>query len=142
MIYCTMEKFQEVRKVILHLFLIFTFFSCSKGSDTSSFPLDGAYDGTYLRSGDLKDTATVTIVFAGSGFSGQSSSVVRTICNGTYQVFSDSVNFINGCAIPDSSLLLVGKYKLTGTGDSLYLSKDSSMGNLHYEDQFSLKHRQ
>ncbi|HEY4936101.1 MAG TPA: hypothetical protein VII44_05945 [Puia sp.] len=117
--------------------VIFSFVSCAKDSG-SSYPLDGIYSGIYLQTGEIKDTAEVKIVFAGNGFSGESSDTVRTICYGTYQISQDSINFTNLCSTPDPDLLLVGKYKMTTVGDSLYFTRDSS-GIINYEDHFNLK---
>jgi hypothetical protein len=118
--------------------ILLGFISCSKDPGTSSFPLDGAYAGVYLQSGDIKDTALLTLVFAGSGYSGTSMGGKRSICNGTYQISVDSINFTNACSVPDSTLLLAGKYKMTTAGDSLYFNRISN-GIIYYQELFSLK---
>ncbi len=117
------------------------FISCSKDPGSSSFPLNGAYAGVYLESGSFKDTALVTLVFAGVGYSGATIGGGRTICNGTYQISVDSINFMNACSVPDSTLLLAGKYKMTGSGDSLYFTRVSG-DFVFYQEQFSLKKQQ
>jgi hypothetical protein len=131
--------FIKMAKKILGLILVVLFISCAKDSNPAG-ALFGTYAGAYQRTGTggITDTATVRIVFVGSNFSGQSTSIDRTICNGNYQVAGDSINFTNNCSIPDTSLLLVNKYKMTAVGDSLYFSRISN-GNVYYEDQFNLK---
>jgi hypothetical protein len=118
-------------KCLLGLMLISILVSCSK-DDAPSGNLNGGYYGIYERTGGVVDTsATVRIVFVGSNFSGESQANVRPICNGTYTITGDSINFMNLCSTPDVELLLVGKYQIRETGDSLYLSR------LH--ELFSLK---
>jgi hypothetical protein len=104
--------------------------SCAKES-TPNGALNGTYAGTYLNTGVIPDSGTVRIVFVGSNFSGESMGTSRPICNGSYTVIGDSINFTNYCSTPDPELLLVGKYQLKSIGDSLYFIR------LH--EQFSLK---
>jgi len=111
--------------------------SCTRDSGPSG-DLNGAYAGTYLESGALKDTGDVRIVFVGQNFSGESVGADRSICNGSYVILYDSIQFTNGCSTPDADLLLAGKYKMTEVGDSLYFSRVSN-GIIYYEELFSLK---
>ena|SRR6266481_6026607 len=111
--------------------------SCAKDS-TPSGDLNGAYTGIYLQTGDIEDAGSVTIVFVGSNFSGESIGSARPICNGSYQITGDSINFKNFCSTPDPELLLVGKYKMTTAGDSLYFTRDSN-AIVHYDEYFGLK---
>jgi len=111
--------------------------SCAKDS-TPSGDLNGTYVGTYLESGALQDSGTVKIVFVGSNFSGVSVGTSRSICNGGYAVLGDSINFTNLCSTPDSELLLVGKYFLIESNDSLYFNRVSN-GTVYYQELFSLK---
>ena len=104
--------------------------SCAKDS-TPNGALNGTYAGIYFNSGTLPDSGTVRIVFVGSNFSGESSGTSRPICNGSYAITGDSINFTNFCSTPDPELLLVGRYQMKATGDSLYFMR------LH--EQFSLK---
>ena len=124
-------------KLIWLLLFITCLSSCSKDTDPSG-ALNGTYNGIYWRTGAIKDTAYVQIVFVGSAFSGVSTGSVRSICNGTYQVNYDSINFTNLCNIPDEDLLLVGKYQMSSVGDSLYFTGFFS-GIAYYKDQFNLK---
>jgi hypothetical protein len=104
--------------------------SCVKDS-TPAGALNGTYAGTYVNTGVLTDSGNVKIVFVGSNFSGESMGTSRPICNGSYAVTGDSINFTNFCSTPDPELLLVGKYQMNETGDSLYFTR------LH--ELFSLK---
>ena len=104
--------------------------SCAK-DNTPSGELSGTYVGNYLETGSLQDSGTVKIVFVGSNFSGVSMGTSRPICNGSYAITGDSINFTNYCSTPDPELLLVGKFQFRTTGDSLYFIR------LH--EQFRLK---
>ena len=104
--------------------------SCAKNSPPNG-DLNGTYAGTYVNTSVLPDSGTVRIVFVGSNFSGVSMGTSRPICNGSYAITGDSINFTNYCSTPDPELLLVGKFQFRTTGDSLYFIR------LH--EQFSLK---
>jgi hypothetical protein len=118
------------RRPLVVLALIFALFSCAK-EDSPSGDLNGGYNGIYERTGGAVDTSsTVRIVFVGSNFSGESQANVRPICNGTYAITGDSINFMNLCSTPDAELLLVGKYHIKETGDSLYLSRLNELFSL------------
>jgi hypothetical protein len=125
-----------MRKVFGFVLIIIGFLSCAKDSEPSG-DLNGTYNGLYLATGDLKDTGLVKIVFVGSNFSGESVGTSRPICNGSYQIFQDSIDFKNLCSTPDPELLLVGKFKITSVGDSLYFTRIFN-GSISYEEQFSL----
>jgi hypothetical protein len=113
-------------------------FSCAKDYNTPSGDLNGAYTGYYTQTGSVTSSAYVTLVFVGSNFSGDGSDSLRSICNGSYQIKGDSIQFTNFCSTPDADLLLAGKYKIKTSGDSLYFSRDSS-ATIHYRELFSLK---
>jgi hypothetical protein len=119
--------------------LILLSFSCTQNADTPSGDLNGVYFGTYLQTGAVKDSASVKLVFVGSNFSGESAGSLRSICNGSYQISGDSINFTNFCSTPDPELLLAGKYKMKTAGDSLYFSRDSPADTIHYTELFSLR---
>lgn len=131
-----MKNYFELAKVVGPLVLITCLISCYKDPG-SSFPLDGAYAGVYLSTGEIQGSGEVKLAFAGFGFSGESMGTTRSICYGNYQISGDSINFTNLCSAPDSTLLLVGKYKMTTAGDSLYFTRTFS-GTLNYEEHFSL----
>lgn len=132
-----MKNYFEWVKVAGLLVLISCFISCNKDPG-SSFPLDGVYSGVYLSTGEIQESGDVRLAFAGSGFSGESTGTARTICYGNYQISPDSINFTNLCSTPDSLLLLVGKYKMSSAGDSLYFTRTIT-GTLNYEEHFNLK---
>jgi hypothetical protein len=131
------KNYFELGKVFGLLLLVTCFSSCYKDPG-SSFPLDGTYSGVYLSTGEIQDTGSVRLAFAGLGFSGESMGTARTICYGNYQISADSINFTNLCSTPDPQLLLVGKYRMVTTGDSLYFTRTIS-GTLNYEEHFDLK---
>ena len=116
--------------------LIFAFglVSCAKESEPSG-DLNGTYNGTFLRTGDVEDAGSVRIVFVANIFSGESNASQMNICNGNYDIFGDSIRFKNLCSGSD---LLNGNYKLKESADSLYFSRmvDSTV---HYTDNFILK---
>ena len=114
-------------------------FSCTKDPDTPSGDLNGVYIGDYSQAGAIQDFAYVKLVFVGSNFSGEATDSLRSICNGSYQITGDSINFKNFCSTPDPELLLAGKYKITTVGDSLYFKRDSPADTIHFTELFSLK---
>lgn len=117
-------------KQIAGLALIFALVSCAK-DDTPSGDLNGTYIGNYIQTGPSNDSAgTVTIVFVGSNFSGESQATVKPICNGSYAITGDSINFMNLCSTPDADLLLVGKYQIKETSDSLYFIRPTELFSL------------
>src|SRR5258708_1424551 len=112
------------------LALLFALVSCAK-NDTPSGDLNGTYYGTYTQTGVVNDSAgTVRLVFVGSNFSGESQATVRPICNGSYAISGDSINFMNLCSTADADLLLVGKYQIKETGDSLYFIRATELFSL------------
>jgi hypothetical protein len=117
-------------RLFVFLALIFALVSCAKDSAPSG-DLNGGYKGIYERTGGAVDTSSIVrIVFVGSNFSGESQANVRPICNGTYAISGDSINFMNLCSTPDAELLLVDKYHIKETGDSLYLSRLNELFSL------------
>ena len=125
-------------KKYLSLVLIFLI-SCTKDPGTPSGDLNGVYAGTYVQSGIVSSYAYIKLVFVGSNFSGEGTDSLRSICNGSYQITGDFIDFKNFCSTPDADLLLAGKYKIRTTGDSLYLSRDSLVNMLPNTELFSLK---
>ncbi len=127
------------RQQIVSVIVILLMISCTQNSDTPSGDLNGVYIGEYSQSGAIKDFAYVKLVFVGSNFSGDGTDSLRSICNGSYQITGDSINFKNFCSTPDYELLLAGKYKMKTVGDSLYFSRDSPPDTVHFTELFSLK---
>jgi hypothetical protein len=131
---------KSVKRLALSVGLIIVFLiSCTKDPGTPCGDLNGVYSGTYSQTGAVKDSAFVKLVFVGSNFSGESTDSLRSICNGSYQITGDSINFKNFCSTPDPELLLAGKYKLTSVGDSLYFRRDSPPDTIRFIELFSLK---
>jgi hypothetical protein len=118
-------------KGLLVLSLLFALGSCAK-DDAPSGDLNGTYTGIYEQttSSNNDSAGTVKIVFVGSNFSGESQASVKPICNGTYEIVGDSINFKNLCSIADADLLLVGKYQIKETADSLYLVRPNELFSL------------
>jgi hypothetical protein len=131
---------KSVKRLALSVGLILVFLiSCTKDPGTPSGDLNGVYIGDYSQTGAVQDFAYVKLVFVGSNFSGEATDSLRSICNGSYQITGDSINFKNFCSIPDPELLLAGKYKMTSVGDSLYFRRDSPTDTIHFTELFILK---
>jgi hypothetical protein len=128
-----------IKRTIHFCVLIFmiALLSCTRDSGPSG-ALDGAYSGTYLATGPIADTGEVRIVFVGQNFSGDAEGTKRSICNGSYSVIVDSIQFTNLCSTPDADLLLAGKYRMVAVGDSLYFSREYN-GFIYSQELFSLK---
>ncbi len=123
------------RQPIAFIIFMSLLVSCTKDPGTPSGDLNGVYAGTYVQTGAIKDSSLLRIVFVGSNFSGESTDTLRSVCNGSYQITGDSINFTNFCSTPGQELLLAGKYKIKHSGDSLYFGRDS----IHFTELFSLK---
>jgi hypothetical protein len=112
------------------IWVLFLLAACAKDSSTGG-DLNGTYSGAYEQGPGANDsTGTVRLVFIGYNFSGESQATLRPICNGNYEIVGDSINFVNLCSTPDPYLLLVGKYQIKETGDSLYLSRNLELFSL------------
>jgi hypothetical protein len=112
------------------ILILFLLASCAKDSSTGG-DLNGTWSGVYEQGPGVNDsTGTVRIVFIGNNFSGESQATLRPICNGNYEIIGDSINFTNLCSSPDADLLLVGKYRIKETGDSLYFSRNQELFSL------------
>ena len=131
-----MKNYFQLGRIFGLLFLINCISSCNKDPG-SSFPLDGVYSGVYMSNGEIQESGDVRLAFAGFGLA-VSTGTSRMICYGNYQESPDSIDFTNLCSTPDSLLLLVGKYKMTGAGDSLYFTRTIT-GMHNYEEHFNLR---
>jgi len=127
------------RQPIGFIIIVSLLFSCTKDPGTPSGDLNGVYAGTYVQTGTITSNAYIKLVFVGSNFSGEGSDALQSICNGSYQITGDSIDFKNYCSTPDADLLLAGNYKIRTTGDSLYFSRDSLLNMLPNTELFSLK---
>jgi hypothetical protein len=113
--------------------LLYALVSCAK-DDTPSGDLNGVYNGTYTQTDPQSDTVgTVKLVFVGSNFSGESMGNVKPICNGSYTITGDSINFRNLCSTAPSDLLLVGNYYIKEKGDSLYFIRGNELFSLLHQ---------
>ncbi len=118
------------------LFLV----SCRKNNETK-VPPEGVYTGTFTRVGFVwTKPDSVKITFTGNNFSGESKGPSR-ICNGSYEIIADSVNFNNACVFTanfDWPLIMSGKYKIFMEGDSMVISRMYISFN-SYSDTYRLK---
>ncbi len=122
--------------IVVILFLA----SCRK-NNVSKVPPEGTYTGTFTRVGlILTKSDSVKITFTGNVFNGESNGTCL-VCNGTYEISSDSVAFHNACLFPaniDESRVLAGKYKIVIDGDSLFISR-MYLSFSSYSDTYRLK---
>jgi hypothetical protein len=112
--------------------------------------VEGKYTGTFVRwvgkPAPILAITNVQITFSGTGFNGNSDSLnYPSICSGSFAVtdMPDSIHFINQCDFPanfDWTLVLNGAYKLTQSGDSLYIRR--LYGDFAYEEDVYSLHRQ
>jgi len=108
--------------------------SCAKETEPSG-DLNGTYNGTFLRTGDVEDAGSVRIVFVADIFSGETTASELNICYGNYDIFGDSIRFKSLCSGSD---LLNGNYKFRESADSLYISRTVD-STIHYTDNLILK---
>ena len=74
--------------------------SCNKNNEQLYF-LSGTYAGTFHRSGDTSAPSHIKINFYRDSFSGTSDrNFYPAICNGTYEIFGDSIAIQNLCVFP------------------------------------------
>ena len=112
------------------IFLVL-FISCEQDETISIEPLIlGTYKGQFIRvSPNAKHAASnVTLTFTGNSFSGESDVIkYPAICNGTYKITGQEVDFVNTCpwtAEFDWSYILNGKFEITINGTQLEMRKD------------------
>jgi hypothetical protein len=126
-------EYMKQSRILIGLAICLGLFSCAK-DDTPSGDLNGVYNGTYTQTDPQSDTVgTVKLVFVGSNFSGESMGNVKPICNGSYTIFGDSINFRNLCSTAASDLLLVGNYYIKEKGDSLYFIRGDELFSLLHQ---------
>lgn len=85
--------------------------------------LEGKYSGTFTRG---NESSNVQLVFENGKFEG-SSEVTKfpAICNGTYQVSGNKIEFTNSCAWTaefDWSLILAGSWTFLKTNNQLTMT--------------------
>lgn len=108
------------RTFYLMVGLVCLFSSC--GSDQPQL-LEGKYSGTFTRG---NESSNVQLVFENGKFEG-SSEVTKfpAICNGTYQVSGNKIEFTNSCAWTaefDWSLILAGSWTFLKTNNQLTMT--------------------
>jgi hypothetical protein len=117
--------------------------TCSKKDSPPQTTIIGVYAGSFERIyGDTGIKRGVSITFSTNKFSGSSDSThYPAICNGSYAIAGDSINFQNQCDFPanfDWTYILNGKYSLKIKNDSLQISH--TYGDFIYEaDIYRLK---
>lgn len=108
------------RTFYLMVGLVCLFSSC--GTDQPQL-LEGNYSGTFTRG---NESSNVQLVFENGKFEG-SSEVTKfpAICNGTYQVSGNKIEFTNSCAWTaefDWSLILAGSWTFLKTNNQLTMT--------------------
>ncbi|MEP0987356.1 hypothetical protein [Ekhidna sp.] len=115
-------------KLLLLLITIVFINSCDDERLTLA-DLDGTYEGNFIRSSPYAKyaPAQVTLTFAKGQFQGASEKTkYPAICNGTYEVEGDKVEFINTCiwtAEFDWSLILSGEFYIEFEANTLTLQR-------------------
>lgn len=133
----------------MHFAIIILFglllFSCQEQDEVDAQIPEGTYEGVFFRSApNIKFMpANVTITFEGNRFIGGSDQMYYlAICEGTYSINGNSVEFTNTCvwqANFDWTYILCGKYEIREEGEEILLSR--SLGN-HTYDTYRLKLKQ
>ncbi len=115
--------------------------SCDKGEDP--FPKSGeTFKGSFTRYESKKDpvSSNVQLRFKNGKFEGSSDQVnFPAICEGTYRIKGEMLNFRNSCMFPanfDWSLILVGDFDYERKSDSLIISRSYDWGG---RDEYRLK---
>ncbi|WP_268034061.1 hypothetical protein [Algoriphagus sp. PAP.12] len=111
-------------KSLLFLLLVWPllFFTCGNEDEYPTF-MEGAYSGIFIRNGESSE---VELKFENGKFEGNSEiTKFPAICNGTYQVSGNKIEFTNSCAWTaefDWSLILSGSWGLQKTNTQLTLT--------------------
>lgn len=129
-----------MRSIILSTFLITVFISCEYNDITKNteFPLS-TYKGQFVRSNPYAKYApsNVTLTFTADRFSGESDMIkYPAICNGTYKIIGQEIEFANDCAWTaefDWSYILKGKFKLKVDSTQLEMTKYSNGQTDYYK---------
>ncbi|TRX52352.1 hypothetical protein FNH22_21805 [Fulvivirga sp. M361] len=133
-----------MRKILISLFAITLMFACDD-DDPQATPtlMDGTYEGTFIRSSPNAKykPSEVTLTFTDGKFTGDSEiEKYPAICNGTYDVKENSIEFSNSCvwtAEFDWSYILSGEFETEVSGDELILKRTN--GNT--TDTYQLKRK-
>lgn len=118
---------------LLSLLLSALLVSCDKGEDP--FPKSGeTFKGSFTRYESKKDpvSSNVQLRFKNGKFEGGSDQTnFPAICEGTYRLKGEMLNFRNSCMFPanfDWSLILVGDFNYERKADSLIISRSYDWG--------------
>ncbi|MFT6868125.1 MAG: hypothetical protein ACJA08_002975 [Cyclobacteriaceae bacterium] len=107
----------KVSKIFTCLFVISLFVACDNEEKQPTL-IDGTYEGVFGRSspGAKYASSQVTLTFANGEFNGDSEiEKYPAICNGTYNIEGNSVEFSNFCiwtAEFDWSYILAGEFEI------------------------------
>ncbi|HYF66529.1 MAG TPA: hypothetical protein VD884_00270 [Ohtaekwangia sp.] len=114
---------------LITFFLVVTMMSCDNSDTMKVVSLHGTYEGVFFRTtnGSRDQTSYVTVTFDENKFEG-SGSIVKypAICNGTYTLAGNEVEFVNLCvwtADFDWSFILSGKFTITKNGNEIILTR-------------------
>jgi hypothetical protein len=124
-------KIKELALVILSVFILA---ACESDDPKAEIRLDGTYSGTFFRTLDEEEfeTSTVTLVFTGNAFEGESSIIkYPAICRGTYAIHGLEIEFVNTCAWTaefDWSYILSGRFTFTRNGNEITLVRNYGGG--------------
>lgn len=115
-------------RATLLIFLILTL-ACNDDESMPIESLNGAYEGTFSRSGPwIKyQSSKVTLTFDGNSYEG-SSSIAKypAICHGTFIPKGQSIEFINTCpwtADFDWTYILSGTFTISGDENEIIMTK-------------------
>jgi hypothetical protein len=119
---------------------------CNKEEQRITTITEGTYTGSFQRelSWAKSDTSIITLTFTSTNWSGTSDKFhYPALCNGTYTIEGDSVNFENSCvwtAEFDWSLILSGKYAITISGETIEFTREyrSSTAEI-YRDRYRIR---
>lgn len=118
-----------MNKSIILLTLI-ALFSCEKDESVNTVLLPGTYVGIFSRTSPyvLYKPSDVTLKFDGNTFHGSGSQAKYPgICNGTYTLTNQEIEFNNLCAWTaefDWSFVLSGKFEISIKGKELTMTRN------------------
>jgi hypothetical protein len=123
-------------KPIFYFVIVVLMLSCSDDESTPS--LAGQYTGTFYRTRDnvrILESA-VTLSFDEGKFSGGGADHHSpAICNGTYSMTENEINFNNRCFFTanfDWTLILSGTFVILKTDDTILFAKEIDSSNGDY----------
>jgi hypothetical protein len=133
-----MVKLSVMKRIIQLTFFTWILISCENNDISKNSDLTfGTYKGVFVRSSPYAKYATsnITLTFTAGAFTGESDTPkYPAICNGTYKIIGQEIEFFNACpwtAEFDWSLILNGKFKLDVDGEQLQMRRHLN-GNADY----------